>query len=195
MTTRSGREDDDGVAWSLPKHGRLRTALGVAAVLLLGFAGYLCLQPAVPPPEPARVAETPGPGTAPDASPAEPPDPMERAMLLTLADAGLENKKEISVTDLGKGDGTGIGAFPRPGTKPVLRGLVVPDGFVLPEGYVRHTQATDDGRTLPPILMFHPDYRPLDASGNPIKLPADRIVPPELAPPGMPLVELDAGAP
>jgi hypothetical protein len=60
-----------------------------------------------------------------------------------------------------------------------------------PEGYVRHYQTTDDGRRLPPILMFHPDYEGVDAAGNPIALPEDRIVPPEMAPPGMPIERLE----
>lgn len=79
----------------------------------------------------------------------------------------------------------GIAVFPPPGTKPILRGIVVPEGFALPPGYVRHYQTTDDGQQLPPILMFNPDYHPLDANGNPIPLPADRVVPPDMAPPGM----------
>ncbi len=90
---------------------------------------------------------------------------------------------------LPRGDGTGIDAFPRPGTKPILRGLIVPDGFDLPPGYVRHTQATDDGQELPPILMFHPDYHPPG-----VTIPPDRIVPPELAPPGMPQQWLEVPA-
>ena len=82
---------------------------------------------------------------------------------------------------------TGIAVFPPPGTEPLKRGLIVPDDFELPPGYVRHYQTTDDGRRLPPILMFHPDYRPVGPDGKPIPLPADRVVPPELAPPGFPI--------
>jgi hypothetical protein len=44
---------------------------------------------------------------------------------------------------------------------------------------------------LPAILMFHPDHAPVDANGQPIAMPKDRVVPPELAPPGMPLQELE----
>jgi hypothetical protein len=82
---------------------------------------------------------------------------------------------------------TGIALFPPPGTDPPRAGIIVPEGFALPPGYVRHYQVTDDGKDLPPILMFHPDYHPVDASGAPIALPEDRIVPPELAPPGLPI--------
>jgi hypothetical protein len=79
----------------------------------------------------------------------------------------------------------GIAVFPRPGTDPPKAGILVPDGYELPPGYVRHYQATDDGQRLPPILMFHPDFQPVDDRGRPIPLPADRVVPPELAPPGL----------
>ncbi|HJV63618.1 MAG TPA: hypothetical protein VJ743_21900, partial [Albitalea sp.] len=73
---------------------------------------------------------------------------------------------------------TGLGAFSPPGTRPPLVGLAVPEGFVLPEGYVRHYQATDDGQRIEPILMFSPDHVFLDAAGRPIAIPKDRVVPP-----------------
>jgi hypothetical protein len=73
------------------------------------------------------------------------------------------------------------------GTMPLLEGVVVPDGFELPPGYVRHYQVTDDGERLPAILMFSPDYAWVDESGAAIPLPESRVVPPELAPPGMPI--------
>ena len=82
---------------------------------------------------------------------------------------------------------SGIGAFTPPGTSPPLIGLAVPEGFVLPEGYVRHFQATDDGQRIEPILMYSPDFEFFDASGRPIKIPPNRVVPPELAPPGLAL--------
>lgn len=81
----------------------------------------------------------------------------------------------------------GLGAFQPPGTRPPLIGLAVPDDFVLPEGYMRHHQATDDGQRIEAILMFSPDHRWFDAAGRPVALPADRVVPPELAPPGLPI--------
>ena len=83
--------------------------------------------------------------------------------------------------------GEGIAAFPPPGTKPIKSGILVPEAFELPPGYVRHYQATDDGQRVPAILMFHPDYHPLDEHGAPIPLPADRIVPAGMAPSGMPI--------
>jgi hypothetical protein len=82
---------------------------------------------------------------------------------------------------------SGIGAFTPPGTSPPLIGLAVPDDYVLPEGYVRHSQATDDGQRIEPILMYSPDFEFFDASGKPIKIPDNRVVPPEMAPPGLPV--------
>ncbi|WP_342116824.1 hypothetical protein [Pseudoduganella sp. OTU4001] len=82
---------------------------------------------------------------------------------------------------------TGLGAFNPPGTNPPLVGLAVPKDFALPPGYVRHHQVTDDGQTIEPILMFAPDFQLLDAANQPIPMPRDRVVPSELAPPGLPL--------
>jgi len=81
----------------------------------------------------------------------------------------------------------GLGAFNPPGTRPPLVGLAVPEGFELPPGYVRHYQATDDGQRIEAVLMFAPDAHVLGPDGQPVSIPADRIVPPELAPPGLPL--------
>ncbi len=89
------------------------------------------------------------------------------------------------------GEQGGITVFPLPGTKPIKRGLIVPDDFPLPEGYVRHYQTTDDGEQLPAILMFHPDYDFVNDRGEPIVVPPDRVVPPDLAPPGLPDKMLD----
>ncbi|MCK9689178.1 hypothetical protein [Scleromatobacter humisilvae] len=82
---------------------------------------------------------------------------------------------------------TGLGAFNPPGTKPPLIGLAVPEDFPLPPGYVRHYQATDDGQRIEPILMFAPDYQATTPDGQPVAMPRDRVVPPELAPPGLPI--------
>lgn len=86
---------------------------------------------------------------------------------------------------------TGMMLFPEPGTDPLKKGIIVPEDFELPPGYVRHYQATDDGERLPAILMFSPDKPPLDANGEPMKVTENGIVPPELAPPGMPIQMLD----
>lgn len=89
----------------------------------------------------------------------------------------------------------GLGAFNPPGTSPPLQGLAVPDDFELPEGYVRHHQVTDEGEPIEPILMFSPDFEFYDESGNLVELPADRVVPPELAPPGLPIQPVEIPAP
>ncbi len=81
----------------------------------------------------------------------------------------------------------GLAAFSPPGTRPPLIGLAVPEDFVLPEGYVRHHQATDDGQRIEAILMFAPDRQFCDAANRPIAVPANRVVPPEFAPPGLPI--------
>ena len=85
---------------------------------------------------------------------------------------------------------TGLGAFNPPGTSPPLVGLAVPEDFALPPGYVRHHQVTDEGVAIEPILMFSPDFVLHDAQGRPIAMPADRVVPPALAPPGLPLRQI-----
>jgi len=89
----------------------------------------------------------------------------------------------------------GLGAFSPPGTRPPLVGLAVPEDFELPDGYVRHYQATDDGQRIEPILMFAPDRQFFDAAHQPIAIPADRVVPPELAPPGLPIRRIVIPAP
>lgn len=137
------------------------------------------IAPAVAPPKPPPlVPAVPAAGSAeppvPDGDAAQPPSPDNPVF-----------------GEAHPGERTGIAVFPPPGTKPIKRGIVVPDDFELPAGYVRHYQATDDGERVPAILMFHPDYHPVDAHGEPIALPADRVVPPEMAPPGMPIQILE----
>ncbi len=90
---------------------------------------------------------------------------------------------------------TGLGAFNPPGTRPPLIGLAVPEDFPLPPGYVRHYQATDDGQRIEPILMFAPDYQARTPDGQPLAMPPDRVVPPELAPPGLPIRRIAVPAP
>lgn len=90
---------------------------------------------------------------------------------------------------------TGLGAFSPPGTRPPLVGLAVPEDFELPPGYVRHYQATDDGQRIEPILMYSPDYQFVDAANQPIAIPKDRVVPPEHAPPGLPIRRIVIPAP
>jgi len=93
------------------------------------------------------------------------------------------------------GEHGGIAAFNPPGTSPPLRGLAVPEAFELPQGYVRHHQVTDAGEPLEAILMFSPDYTFRDAAGHPIAIPEDRVVPPEMAPPGLPIRQIEIPPP
>lgn len=90
---------------------------------------------------------------------------------------------------------TGLGAFNPPGTRPPIIGLAVPDSFELPPGYVRHHQATDDGQRIEPILMFSPDAPTVVINGQRVVVPADRVVTPELAPPGLPIRRIAVPAP
>ncbi len=94
----------------------------------------------------------------------------------------------------GAGSGGGIAVYPPKGTNPVKTGIVVPEDFPLPEGYVRYHQVTDDGRRLDPILMFSPDYEFVGPDGKPAAIPDNRIVPPEMAPPGLTVRMLDVPA-
>ena len=111
------------------------------------------------PRDPNDLANYVAPGQAP---------PMEE-VIERLHDAGIH---------------TGLGAFNPPGTSPPMIGLAVPDDYVLPEGYVRHFQATDDGQRIEPILMYSPDFEFFDSNGQPISIPANRVVPGNMAPPG-----------
>jgi hypothetical protein len=134
------------------------------------------------PPRDARVAATPSP--AKDV----PRPPAARGS----DDRSLEGLVRDAYENLGShGNGEGLAAFPPKGTNPPKTGLVVPDDFQLPEGYVRYYQTTDEGRRLEAILMFSPDYEFVDASGNPIELPENGIVPPDMAPPGLPVRMLE----
>jgi hypothetical protein len=93
------------------------------------------------------------------------------------------------------GETGGLAAFNPPGTSPPMVGLAVPEDFPLPEGYVRHHQVTDDGQPIEAILMFAPDYVLRDASGRVVPIPEDRVVPPELAPPGLALRQIEIPPP
>jgi len=211
--TAKTRAADDGVRITLGPPARKQIWLGVAAVALASFAGFTLaqLQRGAPGPEtpaaaagpsprgddpapdaraphakarvaarPRRVATRPPgePAPVPGEAPARAPAPEARP-----ADGGPPTHEEPPFS-LGP-PGTGIAAFPKPGSDPVKIGIVVPEDFELPEGFVRHHQVTDDGVDLPPILMFHPDYEWVDERGEPLEIPADRVVPPELAPPGL----------
>jgi len=112
-----------------------------------------------------------------------PRDPNDLANYVAPGQAPSMNEVIERLHDAGVH--TGLGAFSPPGTSPPLIGLAVPDDYVLPEGYVRHFQATDDGQRIEAILMYSPDFEFFDSSGKRIEIPKDRVVPPELAPPGL----------
>jgi hypothetical protein len=186
----------------------LWAAVVVAAAVLTGWWVLRAGAPVAPPPvasaPPLAPATAPPPAAIAQAPAAAAPTlPTTRgAKLRALRKAGIKpqrgpsGRREIDaapVIDALKRAGVedGIAAFPPPGTDPPRSGVLVPDDWVLPEGYVRHEQTTDDGETLPPILMFHPDYEFTDEAGNPIAMPEDRVVPPDLVPPGFPVEMLD----
>ena len=119
-------------------------------------------------------------------------DSPEKGM--TAPVEGIAQPQKGKSPDLGEGLArlkTGIGAFPAPGTKRIKSGLKVPDDFPLPPGYMRHYQATDKGLMLEPILLYHPDYELVNAEGHVIPLPPGRVVPPDMAPEGLPLDTLE----
>lgn len=89
------------------------------------------------------------------------------------------------------GETAGLAAFSPPGTRPPRSGVIVPADYELPEGFARHYQTTDDGRRLAPVLVVAPGYEIVDEAGDPVALTDDRIVPPEYAPPDLPVQMLD----
>jgi hypothetical protein len=56
-------------------------------------------------------------------------------------------------------------------------------------------QATDDGQRIEAILMFDPDHPPPAAAGRALATPAQRVVPAELAPQGLPIRLITLPAP
>ena len=122
-------------------------------------------------------------------------DPNARTARMNDDDAD-ENELRIDARDYiaalrAEGETGGIASFPPPGTRPPESGVIVPDDYELPEGFMRHYQSTDDGGQLEPVLTLAPDYELVDGDGNPVALGRDRIVPPEGAPPDLPVRMLD----
>ncbi len=207
-----GRDDEIRIV----RGGSRRRELWGIAVIAIGLvAGLLVLRsgappaaaPSVParPPVPADNAPPADSSGAPDVSAPAIPTTMPRTRagklraLRALGVAptrGPDGKRQLDAAPVidalnRAGIHDGIAAFPPPGTDPPKGGVIVPDEWELPEGYVRHHQTTDDGQALPPILMFHPDYTFTDEQGNPVAIPPDRVVPPELVPPGFPVRMLE----
>jgi hypothetical protein len=197
--------DGDGVRIVGPGGGRAALAWkALALVLVVGSAAWLLNMHRADPPSPAPDAasaatgEAAAAGTSGDAPtfsarrvpppPAGETHPLEGRDLSEFIPPGEAPTMAEVIEGLHEaGIRTGLGAFNPPGTSPPLVGLAVPEDFQLPEGYVRHYQATDDGQRIEPILMFSPDYQFFDAAGRPIRIPDNRVVPRELAPPGLPI--------
>lgn len=163
--------------------------------------------PAAEVPEaPAQTVKAQPPMTPPPTPPAQPSTPQSSPADWRTGDANdiatyvSPTDPEPTAAELIKalrdsGDKGGIAAFNPPGTSPPLKGLAVPEDFVLPPGYVRHHQVTDAGEPIEAILMYSPDYVFRDAAGHPIAIPENRVVPPEMAPPGLPIREIEIPPP
>lgn len=149
--------------------------------------------PAAAPSGPAVPRAVPVPRATDEADAARsadaPPEPVA-----SEPDAEPDSEPDFTLPIPGA-EPTGIALFPKPGTDPPKVGILVPDDFELPPGFIRHHQATDDGQELAPILMFHPDFDFVDANGDPIELPESRVVPPELAPTGLEIELLELPEP
>ena len=212
MASGADRTRDD--ALRVTRAGGVRRDVWALVVVAVGIVvGLFVLRSGAPPSAAPRSPETraaastlpPAPNAATAAASPETGATMPAAMprsrgaklraLRTLGvtpEKGPDGKRRLDAAPVidalnRAGVHDGIGAFPPPGTDPPKAGVIVPDGVELPEGYVRHYQTTDDGQPLPPILMFHPDYTFTDEQGNPVAIPPDRVVPPELVPPGIPV--------
>lgn len=196
-----------GPAWS-PSWSLLAIAVGMVAGALAWWASSAepagapvaatAAAPLVVSAAPPAAETAPAPAAVPAplaAAPAAPPAPRTTEAggdpTPDLSDYLNPGEKPTMNEVIGRlhqaGVHSGLGAFSPPGTRPPLVGIAVPEDFALPEGYVRHYQATDDGQRIEPILMFAPGRPVVDASGRPVAMPKDRVVPPELAPPGLPL--------
>lgn len=134
-----------------------------------------------------KLREEPAAAAAVDEPVAAVTPPASPLVPTPVSKAAAASEPAAAPTDEAGDAPSGMALFPPPGTNPPKSGIIVPDDFELPPGYVRHHQVTDDGKPLPPILMFHPDAQLFDAQGRPIQLPADGVVPPELAPAGLPI--------
>ena len=190
--------DADGVVRVVkPASGARRAALVAAGLVVLALVWlFLDVRDDVSGVDDAARPASPGGEVASRSQPSTPRPALAASDGSDQPDVAdhADDQPDVYVNQIEPppGEKTGIHLFPPPGTKPIKSGIIVPDGFQLPPGYVRHFQATDDGEPVQAILMFHPDHRPLDGDGRPIALPADRVVPPEMAPPGMPIQMLEA---
>jgi hypothetical protein len=127
---------------------------------------------------------------------AEPAVPVEAEGEPSAAPKAPAARPEIDAADYidvlrADGETAGLAAFPPPGTNPPRSGVVVPEEYDLPEGFARHHQTTDDGKRLAPVLVLAPEYDLIDEAGERVDLGGDRIVPPEFAPPDLPVEMLE----
>ncbi|HEX8826145.1 MAG TPA: hypothetical protein VF794_39940 [Archangium sp.] len=168
-------------------------ALGVTALCLV-LSAWLVSSPGPVPDtsEPASVAAPSPTRSAPQEPPATRPVVRPTSVQSPRPDASVPAPQEPAMAQDAppSGPAEGINLY-RPGTEKLKQGIIVPEDFELPPGYVRHYQSTDKGEGVKPILMFHPDYKPVDSSGKPVELPESLVVPPELAPAGMPIEILE----
>jgi hypothetical protein len=203
------RVDEDGVKTIESPGVRSTVWLLAAAIVLVGvvfLGGLRFLAPGAPTgatePVPAEHVRSerpraPRPANGPARKLVARSAPRRAAPDRPAAEAGAAPSRPDSDSNAApdsapaEDEPSGIALFPPPGTDPPKSGIIVPEDFELPEGYVRHHQVTDDGKPLPPILMFHPDYEFVDENGAPVEVPADRVVPPDLAPPGLPVQMLE----
>ncbi len=206
------RTDADGVRTVATPGVRRSVWLLALAMGLISLAGLLLVGPTPPgasddtaaraqrPRPPAARSETRGRPDTAGAAPDRPakrwhPVPLERKAGPAGAEPSAGEPAVAADAPAAGGDAgdepSGIALFPPPGTNPPKPGIIVPDDFELPPGFVRHYQATDDGQRLPAILMFHPDYQWVDEHGEALTLPEDHVVPPEMAPAGLPIEMLE----
>jgi hypothetical protein len=223
--TRKSRERNDGVGDGVGDGVKIVAAPGVrksvwliaAAMALVALAALLLVRVGseqfaadvtAPPTPPKRTAAAPVAPTGEEqtkpvvtrharriAAPTSESPPTDPAPARAAQPVEPPSREDAPFSMGKPGETSGIKLFPAMGTKPTKIGIVVPDDFELPEGYVRHFQAGEDGELLPAILLFHPDFEWVDDAGEPIPLPPDRVVPPELAPPGMPIEMLEVREP
>jgi hypothetical protein len=204
---------DAGRAWNPSRGGSVITLLlAVAGIALLAvlwrWSGSAAdhAGPSAPAPVPASAPGTAPawlaaiPGLSPEPAPEQPGPPEgdadpTRDLKSYVARGENPSMPEVIERLHQRGIFSGLGAFSPPGTRPPLVGLAVPENFDLPKGYVRHHQVTDDGQSIEAILMFAPDFQLYDAANQPVAMPKDRVVPPELAPPGLPVRRIVIPAP
>ena len=152
--SRTPPADPDGVR--VQGHVGARRWAGWAVVLVLAVAvgAFIARQapggggPRTAGPIAADTQERDGDaGVVPRAAQASTPRPVRAARAAVdpndLASYAVRGTPEPTMGEViqrlhAAGIRTGIGAFNPPGTSPPLAGLVVPEGFALPVGYVRH---------------------------------------------------------